>query len=110
MPSALRGCAVATSRGARRADSTSAAAGYRVKAANRLSPLNCAASTLKIAALSAPACNWGRPVYPRGARYSVVPRVDRITSSPSPTTGDTVYIAHRPSLDSTAPEIVRQRS
>ncbi|MBL0891008.1 MAG: DHCW motif cupin fold protein [Gemmatimonadaceae bacterium] len=52
----------------------------------------------------------GRPVTPRGTRYSVLPLVARTTSSPSPTTGLCVYTAHLPSLDSDEPLMVRQMS
>src|SRR6476659_4936122 len=47
-----------------------------------------------------PGVLFGRPRKPRGTRYSVVPDVERITSSPSPTCGINVYTAHLPSFDS----------
>ena len=62
------------------------------------------------AAESAAGCNCGRPVKPRGARYSVAAAVARTTISPSPTTGLSVYATHLPSLDSEEPEIVRHSS
>ena len=77
-----------------------------VNAAKRLSALICAGAAENWAAESAEACSCGRPVYPRGALYSVAPLVARAMSSPSPTTGLTVYTAHLPSLDSDEPEMV----
>src|SRR5512140_2668022 len=81
-----------------------------VKATNRESALNWAGWALNCAAESAAGCNCGRPVKPRGALYSVPPEVARTTTSPSPTTGLSVYAAQRPSLDSDAPLMVRHAS
>ena len=81
-----------------------------VNATNLPSALNCAGCALNCAAESAAGCNCGRPVNPRGARYSVAAAVARTISSPSPTTGLSVYAAHLPSFDNDEPDIVRHSS
>ncbi len=52
----------------------------------------------------------GRPVKPRATRCSVADAVARASTSPSPTTGLSVYSAHFPSGESVAPAIVRHSS
>ena len=106
-PSVLVGCGTPRRP---RVRSNSVRGAYCKYAMNRPSALNCAAAAVNRAAESAAGISCGRPVYPRVARYSVVPDVPRTTTSPSPTTGESVYAAHLPSAESVAPCIVRHSS
>src|SRR5687768_2418161 len=77
-------------------------------ATNRESPLNAGGGATN--GESTVTLLMGRPVHPRAVRNSVLPLVARMTTSPSPTTGESVYAVQRPSGDSVAPEIVRHES
>lgn len=79
------GCS-AGRRFSRRARSTSLIGAYVIASANLLSAVICAGAATFVVS-RAPATICGRPMKPRGRRYSVTPLVARIRRSPSPTCG-----------------------
>src|ERR1035437_4306438 len=74
----------------------------------RESAENCAGAAVNPE--SALGCICGLPVKPRGTLNSAVPVVERTTSSPSPTTGPSVYAVHLPSGESEGPVSARHLS